>query len=150
MTLALPATIVSAHDRPDSAYASVWHAPLVPVALAMTAGIVADRAVGVPASVAAVLLAVGLAGWAAGARRAASAGLPFLWLAFAAVGALHHHQFRDVYADDDVGRLATAEPRLVRLRGRLAEEPTGAGPLRPDPLRTLPWAEPARAVLAAT
>jgi competence protein ComEC len=144
------ADIPNVRDRPDSAYASVWHSPLVPVALAVTAGVVADRAVGVPVSAAVGLLVVGLAGWAAGARRSAAAGLPFLWLALAAVGALHHHQFRDVYADDDIGRLATAEPRLVRLRGRLAEEPTPAGPPRPDPLRTLPRAEPARAVLAVT
>jgi competence protein ComEC len=150
MALAPPAVEVSVRDQPDSAYASIWHSPLVPVALAVTAGILADRIIGVPVSTAAIVLAVGLAGWAAGGRRSTSAGLPFLWLAFAAVGALHHHQYRDVYADDDIGRLTTAEPRLVRLRGRLDEEPTTAGSPRSDPLRTLPYAEPARAVLAVT
>jgi competence protein ComEC len=146
MTLALATLTTPA--RPDSAYASVWHAPLVPVALAVTAGVVADRALGVPVPVAAVVLAIGLVGWAA--RRFAPAGLPFLWLAVAAVGALHHHQYRDLFAADDIGRIATAEPRLVRLRGRLAEEPTVSTPARPDPLRSVPRAEPARAVLAVT
>ncbi len=137
-------------DHPDSAYASVWHAPLVPAALAATAGVVADRTLALPVSLDVLVLLTGLVGWAAGLRRSASAGLPFLWLLIAAVGALHHHQYRDVYNADDIGRLAAAEPRLVRLRGRLDEEPTGAGPPRPDPLRTLPRAEPARAVLAVT
>src|SRR5436305_432583 len=78
MALASAVSEVPARDRPDFAHASIWHAPLVPVALAVTAGIIADRAVGVPASAAVVLLAIGLIGWAAGARRSTSAGLPFL------------------------------------------------------------------------
>ncbi|HEY1376117.1 MAG TPA: ComEC/Rec2 family competence protein [Gemmataceae bacterium] len=137
-------------DRPDSAFASIWHAPLAPVALAVTAGVVADRALGLPPAGVVLALGVGLVGWAAGLSKSAAAGLPLLWLACAAAGALHHHQFRSVFATDDVGRLTTAEPKLVRLRGRLAEEPTSAGPAKPDPLRSMPRAEPARAVLAVT
>src|SRR5262245_165238 len=102
MALALPAPpIADPRDRPDSAYASLGHAPPVPVALALTAGIIADRALGVPASAAAGLLVIGLAGWFAGTRRSTSAGLMGLWLAIAAVGALHHQQYRDRYDADD-------------------------------------------------
>jgi competence protein ComEC len=128
----------------------IWRAPLVPVALAVTVGVVADRMFGLPPVVAGAVFGVGLIGWAAGARKSATAGLPFLWLACAAAGAFHHHQFRTMFAADDVGRLAGDEPKLVRLRGRLADEPTTAGPPRPDPLRSMPRAEPARAVLSVT
>jgi competence protein ComEC len=134
----------------ESVAAAARHAPLVPVALAVTAGVVADRAFGLPPIAAAAAFAVGMIGWMAGLRKSASAGLPFLWLACAAAGALHHHQFRHVFANDDVGRFTADEPRLVRLRGRLAEEPTVAGPPVADPLRLMPRAEPARSVLAVT
>jgi competence protein ComEC len=137
-------------DSPDSAFASVWRAPLAPVALAVTAGIVADRALGVPPAVAMGAVAVGLIGWLAGLNKSAATGLPFLWLALAGVGALHHHQYRTLFAADDVGRLASAEPRLVRIRGRLTDEPTIAGVPLSDPLRSMPRAEPARTVVAVT
>ncbi len=137
-------------DHPDSAFASVWRAPLAPAALAVTAGIVADRAIGVPLAAGAVAVAAGLIGWGAGLSKTAAAGLPFLWLALAAVGALHHHQYRAVFAADDIGRLAGPEPRLVRIRGRLAEEPTVPGLPVNDPLRSMPRAEPARTVVAVT
>src|SRR5262245_41771029 len=100
----------SAADRPadqrDSAYASIWRAPLVPVALAVTAGTVADRALGVPPTAAVVALGLGLIGWTAALNKSAVAGLAFLWLAIAAAGALHHHEYRYDFAADDIGRLA--------------------------------------------
>jgi competence protein ComEC len=137
-------------DNPDSAFVSVWRAPLAPVALAVTAGIAADRVIGVSPALAAILVGVGLIGWLAGLSKSTAAGLPFLWLAIAAVGALHHYQYRTVFAADDIGLLAGAEPRLVRLRGRLAEEPTVPGVPVSDPLRNLPRSEPARTVLNVT
>jgi competence protein ComEC len=148
--MALTSPIWRPKDNPDSAFASIWRAPLAPVALAVTAGVIADRAIGVPAAAGVVAVGVGLIGWAAGLSKSAAAGLPFLWLALAAVGALHHHQYRTLFAADDIGRLAASEPRLVRLRGRLAEEPTVAGLPVADPLRSMPRAEPARTVLAVT
>ena len=137
-------------DNPDSAFASVWRVPLAPVALAVTVGIVADRALDVPPSAAMIALGVGLVGWLAGLSKSAAAGLPFLWLALAAIGALHHHQYRTIFAADDIGRLAGPEPRLIRLRGRLTEEPTVPGVPLADPLRSMPRAEPARTVVAVT
>src|SRR5207253_391598 len=121
-----------------------------PVALAVTAGIVADRMLGLPPTADAIAVGVGLIGWAAGLSKNATAGLPFLWLALFGLGALHHYQYRAVFAADDIGRMAGSEPRLVRLRGRLAEEPTAAGSPVPDPLRSMPGADPARTVLAVT
>lgn len=137
-------------ERSDSAYASIWHAPLVPVALAVTAGIIADRQFGFPLTWAWIALGVGLIGWAVGLHRSTSAGLPCLWLALFAVGALHHRQFRTLFAADDIGRIATSEPRLMRLRGLLAEEPSSSESSRPDPLRSMPRSELSRSVLAVT
>src|SRR5262245_58513800 len=130
--------------------ADLWHAPLVPAALAVTAGVAADRLVGVPLHVSALAFLVGLVGWIAAARRSFARGLPWLWLALAALGALHHRQFRDVYPADDIGNLATEEPRLVRLRGKLVEAPTASSVARPDPLRSLPPSETSRGILAVT
>jgi competence protein ComEC len=137
-------------DHPDSAFASIWHSPLVPAALAVSFGIAVDRLVGIPPSAGLIILAVGLIGWLAGMRKPGTAGLAFLWVALFAAGALHHYQYRHVFAADDIGRLAGENPRLIRLRGRLAEEPTVAGLPVSDPLRSLPRAEPARSVLAVT
>jgi competence protein ComEC len=134
-------------ERPDSALASIWYAPLAPAALAVTAGVVADRAFVVPPLVAVTVLGVGLIGWAAALHKSSNAGLAFLWLALAAAGDMHHHQYRYVFAADDIGRLASDEPRLIRVRGRLAEEPSTAGPPVADPLRSMPRSEPVRSIL---
>src|SRR5688572_237389 len=133
-----------AADRRPVTGDDLWHAPLVPVALAVTAGVAADRLVGVPLHVSAITFLGGLAGWIAAARQSFARGLPWLWLALAALGALHHRQFRDVFPADDIGHVATEEPRLVRLRGKLVEAPTTSGAAKPDPLRSLPPGEMSR------
>jgi competence protein ComEC len=139
-----------AADRRLAFGADLWHAPLVPVALAVTAGVAADRLVGVPLSASAVAFMCGLIAWIAASRRSFARGLPWLWLSLAALGALHHRQFRDVYPADDIGHVATEEPRLVRLRGKLVEAPTTSGSAKPDPLRSLPASETSRGVLVVT
>jgi competence protein ComEC len=137
-------------DRPDSAFASIWHAPLVPAALAATAGIIVDRAFIVPPFAWIAVLGVGSVLWIAARHTSPATGLAFLWLAIAAIGGMHHHQYRYVFAADDIGRLASDDPRLVRLRGRLSEEPTSAGPPMANALRSMPRSEPARSVLEVT
>ncbi|MFO0807660.1 MAG: ComEC/Rec2 family competence protein [Gemmataceae bacterium] len=134
----------------NAADLSPWHAPLVPVALAVTAGILIDRAFHPAVGTAFAALGIGLVGWAAGFRRSTVAGLPFLMLALAAVGALHHRQYRTGFAADDLGRVATEEPQLVRLRGRLADEPDRPNPPTADALRSVPHATPTHAPFEAT
>src|SRR5947209_8101464 len=137
-------------DRRAGIATDLWHAPLVPVALAVTAGVALDRLLGVPLQISAFAFLGGLAGWMVAARRSFDRGLPWLWLALAALGALHYRQYRDVYPADDIGPAATEEPRLVRLRGRLVEAPMTSGPAKPDPLRSLPPSESSRGVVAVT
>jgi competence protein ComEC len=129
----------------------IWQAPLVPAALAITAGIVADRyaAVSLPFSLAGVL--VGLAAWAITCR-ARSGSLPLIYLAIAGIacGAAYHHWHRDVYAPDDIGNIATEDPRPVRLRGWLLEEPAILWQKPDDPLKSIPRTDPTRTVLGVT
>src|SRR5262245_9130321 len=103
---------------------SIWLGPLVPVALAATAGIVLDRYRPVPPYFGLLALAACLVVW--GAAAAASQhglALVYLWGAVIAAGALYHHARRSTPAPDDIARYATAEPRPAALRGTLDSEP---------------------------
>ncbi len=104
---------------------SVWLAPLVPVALAFTAGIVLDRcAAPPPALLLLTLLATQLAWAAAASGRQSFLALVYLWGGVAMLGALRHHVARETPAPDDITAHATAEPRPAVLRGLLDSEPT--------------------------
>jgi hypothetical protein len=125
-------------QRPN---ASIWQAPLVPVGLALTGGIIVDRYAEVPIGFSLAVILAGLIAWAvmgAGALKVrAVAGQPhhpttspphplaliYLAISLTALGAAYHHWQRDVYAADDIGNFATGEPRPVRLRGVIVEEP---------------------------
>ncbi|HTU18232.1 MAG TPA: DNA internalization-related competence protein ComEC/Rec2 [Gemmataceae bacterium] len=103
---------------------SIWRSPLVPAALALTAGILLDRHLSLPLPVSLIAAAVCLAAWFC-ARASAHHGLPLVYLALAgaAFGAAYHHYRRDVYAADDIFHYAKDEPAPAQLRGVLDEEP---------------------------
>ncbi|HZY90208.1 MAG TPA: hypothetical protein VFE78_35630, partial [Gemmataceae bacterium] len=130
---------------------SVWRAPLVPVALVFTAGVVLDRYASPPLaaslSVAALALLAALC-----ALSSPRPGLPLVYLALsgAAFGAAYHHYRHDFYPADDIGHVAPAEPHPALLRGRLDEEPFHAPPLPSDPLRSFTPGETTAAILRAT
>src|SRR4051812_11220170 len=119
-------------DASATAHDSVWRAPLVPVALAVTAGIVADRYLAVYALAALGLSCVGLLAWCV--VRRGPAGLFCLLIVCAGAGAAWHQLRREVYADDDIGNLAPVEPLPVQVRGVVAEEPQHSPAVRDDPL----------------
>jgi competence protein ComEC len=102
----------------------------VPVALAGTLGLCADR-YSSPAEYLWYLLAtlpvIALVAWH---RKSAA---PFLWYAWFAITAGHHHVYRDVSRADDIGRAATETPTLVRVRGLIDDEPTVLRLDRSDP-----------------
>jgi competence protein ComEC len=132
---------------PPIALDSIWRAPLVPAALAYTAGIVLDRYAIVPFAASLLLMLGGMAGWLVACLRGRTRlPLAFLALAGAAFGAAYHHYRRDVYPDDDVGGAATAEARPVQMRGFLDEEPLHT-PARADPLRSIGAGESTTTVL---
>jgi competence protein ComEC len=144
--LASPIALATEPGRADN----VWRAPLVPAALAVTVGILADRVASVPLPVALVAMLACLAAWSI-SQSGRSRGLPIAYLlgALACLGAAYHHAYRDISAEDDISRLASDRPRPARLRGVLVEEPfTARRP--PDPLRSMPDSNPTFAVLAVT
>lgn len=115
---------------------TIWQAPLVPAAVALTAGIVLDRHFQVSLALS-LLVATGcLITWML-TRTGRSPALPLVCLAgcVAAIGAAYHHAHCHLYPASDIGNFATPEPRPARLLGILAEEPVIIQH-RPDPLQS--------------
>jgi competence protein ComEC len=157
--------------------ASVWQAPLVPVALAFTGGIILDRYAQVPIGFSLAVILAGLIAWLVASGRLTglrnherAAGPPshhlttlppydlttlpphhlallYLALSVTAFGAAYHHWQRDVYPTDDIGNLAGQDPRPVRLRGVIVEEPAVAWRRPWDPLRSFQSSNTTHAVL---
>jgi competence protein ComEC len=128
----------------------IWAAPLVPIALTLTLGIVLDRYLAIPLLFSLLTVVAGLVAWAA-ARRGRSIGLPLLYLALAgaALGAAYHRWYIAVYAENDIGNYTVAEPRPVLLRGVLEDEPfTVHTP--PTPLQSSPRADLTRSIVEVT
>ncbi|MBI1916052.1 MAG: ComEC/Rec2 family competence protein [Planctomycetes bacterium] len=114
----------------------VWRAPLVPVALAFSAGILLDRFCSLPLAGSLFAAVVMLAAWTA-TLRGRSPGLPLVYmaLAVAAIGSAYHHFRCDTVSADDISHLVDADPKLVELRGFLDAEPVVQRP-EADPLRS--------------
>src|SRR5437588_10686021 len=84
---------------------SVWRAPLVPAALAFTAGILLDRFCSLPLIGSLFAAVIMLAAWTA-ALPGRSLGLPLVYMALAltAVGSAYHHLRSDTIAEDDISQ----------------------------------------------
>ena len=113
----------------------VWSAPLVPVALAMTAGIVADRFGPVPMSASLAVALACIMAWCIFARSPNRwLALLYLWTGVAGLAAAYHHWQRYHVEADDISHFADFDGKPKRLRGTLATAPiTQAeqhGPLR--------------------
>lgn len=129
----------------------VGRAPLVPAALAATAGIVADRYVGIPLLMSLLVALTALAAWAlAYVLRSARVPLACLAVAAAALGAGYHHAYRGLYRTNDIGNFAATEPRLACLRGVLEEEPITFRASATDPLRSFSSNDSTLTVLGVT
>lgn len=127
---------------------NIWQAPLLPAALAFTAGIVVDRHASVPLGFSLICICVSLAAWAAVQNgRPQALGLLFLATALVGLGAAYHHAWRDVFPPSDIGNLATPEQQPARLRGELIEEPTTAWQNHDDPLQSIARLDPTYAVM---
>ena len=116
-------------------------APLVPITLGMTTGIVADRVVGISIQPAGTVFGLGVLIWLACARSRSQWSVIGLSLACAALGALHHRQYCTVFPADDIGQIAKTDAALIHLRGVLADEPERRYIPR-DPLRSIPRRTP--------
>lgn len=106
----------------EPAWVEFARAPLVPVALAATAGLIVDRYVGTSTEAALLTAVAGLIGWLA-LRNRKTAAIALLWLAFAGLAAGYHHAHRHSFDADDIGAVATTDPALVHVRGIITEDP---------------------------
>src|SRR5205823_476550 len=139
MTIAAAPPVVSAPAPPAHTGLPIWQAPLVPIAVAVTTGVLLDRWYAVPLFVSlsaavACLVAFGLHR----NERRPLLGLLYLWTGFVALGGAYHHVRREGSAGDDVRHLATEEGRPARLRGIIDAPPTVAKGSGADPLRSFP------------
>jgi competence protein ComEC len=139
------------------------YAPLVPVALAFTAGIVVDRYLSIPIQISSLAafgcLAAFLLGLGSRRQRAnteigvpsnSSRTLIALWAAIAALGAVYHHYWRNQFTDDDIGNWTRERAYLVHVQGTLDEEPVRIYRQRNDPLVSLRPKDPSSAILVVT
>jgi competence protein ComEC len=128
----------------------VWSAPLVPVALAMTIGIVADRFWVVPLATSFGVALASLAAWFIFANTAYKwLALFYLWGCIAGLSASYHHWQRCHVDASDISHFADYDGKPTRLRGTLQSAPiTQIG--QQDPLRTIPTKDATRFVVRAT
>ncbi len=155
MSSAAPALVPAPRTLPGPAAPlftdSIWRAPLVPVALAATAGIVLDRYFSLPLAGSLVAVVAALGAWVtARTGQRPGLGLVYLLIAGLALAAAYHHWWRDAYPADDIGEFAAIQAQPARLRGVLAEEPAISWQPVNDPLRSVPRSDPTLAVLQAS
>jgi competence protein ComEC len=116
----------------------VWSAPLVPVALALTAGILLDRFLIVALPVSLGIAMIALLAWVIFANTTRRwLALLYLMAAVAGFGAAYHHWQRYHVSANDLARNAERESQPARVRGVLASAPLAqagqSGPLRSFP-----------------
>jgi len=141
------ATPSNPRTTPPAAWQEFARAPLVPVAIVVTLGLVGERYVQPPGEFwIAVSLGSLLAWMVAFVRRSKAAGL---WLCLAAGGAAggYLHVHTRVFPPDDIGEIARETFAITRLRGSLTDEPITRQPARSGPLLTLPQDETSTAVI---
>lgn len=133
--------------RPPPLRELIWQSPLVPVALAATAGLLLDRYVGLPLAAWGGGLVAALVAWAVLFRKESPRAAVALWVAAGCLAGGYLHSHRHLFPADDIGHFATDEPQLVRARGVLHDEPTRVWRPRGDPLSSYPRPDPTRGIL---
>ncbi|MCE9564552.1 MAG: DUF4131 domain-containing protein, partial [Planctomycetes bacterium] len=144
----LPPPYVSPTPPPEPAWREFARAPLVPIALAATLGLIADRYADISGFAALTVGLAALVAWVVGRSRPSAP----MWLAIAAAGlaAAHHHNHLHSFESNDIGNIAPDVPTPVRVRGTLDEEPVRYRPPKPDPLVTEQKGETTSTVLAVS
>ena len=125
----------------------IWSAPLAPVALALTAGILLDRFCIVPFAASLIVALVSLLAWLIFVNTSRQwLALVYLMGGVASAGSAYHHWHRHHVGAADLSRIAERETQAARLRGVLASAPimrSGEG----GPLRSFPTQATTRFVL---
>lgn len=128
----------------------VWSAPLMPVALALTVGISADRFYVVPLAASFGVALVCAIAWFIFANTPQKAlALVYLCGSVAGFGAMYHHWHRYHIDASDLSHVAQARPQPARLRGIVHSAPI-VRPGKSDPLPSFPTDDSTRFVLRVT
>ena len=126
---------------------SLRYAPLLPYALAATVAIVIDRYLGFATIHWLIVSFIGIAVWLAAFKRNEHAAQVGLWICCLGLAGGHHHHRCNDYPADDIGNHASIEPRLVRIRGTLDDEPTIYRRNKDNPLVSRPQGDYTSAIL---
>jgi competence protein ComEC len=129
---------------------ALGYAPLVPFAAMATLGLVVDRYLAVPVQSILVVAGAGLVVWLVALRRNDLLALAGLWVFFGSLAGAYHHAWRNDFPAADLGSAASVEPRLVRVRGSLDEEPSVHRHPKNDPLISHPRTESTVTTLKVT
>jgi competence protein ComEC len=130
---------------------NVWQTPLVPIAAALTAGIVFDRYAQPSLALSLAAAAASLLAWLLHRPSQQHVlALWYLWLAVAALGCAYHHEVRYRLDPDDISQAAATEALPSRLRGWVASSPRHQTEAAPEPLRNFPSQATTSFVLRAT
>ncbi len=132
--------------QPTRGDIDVRQAPLVPLAMAATAGIVLDRYAQLPMALSLAAAVASLLAWLVHRSSSRRLALLYLWLAAAGLGGAYHHLYRYDVAEHDISHAAGAEPVPCRLRGRVESSPQVQASDATE-LRTLPARSTTRFVL---
>ncbi len=141
---------MASSPQTSPATGNFWRAPLVPIALAATAGIVLDRRLGIPLgwSLGAILACV--AAWAVHApTKQERLAVFYLWLAFLFAGAAFHQWRRHYFDAGDIRHFVAVDPTPARLRGDVESEPVVTRGVKSD-LHTFATQDSSRFVLGVT
>jgi competence protein ComEC len=114
-------------DEPTTPSSPAWaefaRAPLVPIAIAVSVGLVADRYLAPSLDAELAGAAFGLAAWFAARERRPALATLALWLCFAGLAAAHHRTRLYTPAPDDIGNAAGPTPVVAKVRGIIDEPP---------------------------
>ena len=108
-------------------------APLTPIALSATFGLLFDRGFQIPLLMSLIASALSFVVWFV--LRQQSKSRFALWFAFAGLASGYHHAARSDEAPDSLSKLAFADGSILKLRGVLLEEPFTRPIAKDDPLQ---------------
>ncbi len=121
---------------PQAPWREFARAPLVPIALATSLGLIVDRYGDVPETTGWAVSIIGLVVWMIARALKATSALIWLWIASAGLAITYHHTYRHSFPTNDIGAFATEAMRPARVRGTLIDEPSRYNLPKYDPLVT--------------
>src|SRR3984957_17973451 len=124
------------------------HAPLVPIALAISMGLIVDRYGDVPETAGWMVSIVGLVVWWIARSLKTTYAFIWLWIASLGLAITYHHAYRHSFPANDIGAFATEAMKPARVRGTLIDEPSRYSLPKYDPLVTEQKAGASNTILA--